>query len=512
MNSALGEWASKVDAPVVSPATSDGVSSDKRLALEPSVSAAVGGHLPGITASTPRTRQERLSAAFTIACAGFALISDGYQNNVMTLLNVVYKRIYPTVYTSSVSTRVSNSLLVGAILGQVIVGVVCDRVGRKAAIIGATLCIVIGAALSTAAHGANGSAEGLFWFLTFSRGLTGIGVGAEYPASSTSAAEAANESMLSQRGPIFILVTNLPLSFGGPLAVSIFLIVYSCTSILETLWRVIFGIGILFPLVVFYFRLKMLHSKLYRTSAIKRRVPYMLSLKRYWRRLIGTAGCWFLYDFVTFPNGVFSSTIIASVVKDASLKRTAEWQLLLGSLALPGVFLGAYLCNKLGRKYTMILGFSGYLIFGLIIGCSFDRIIKIVPLFVIFYGLLQSSGNAGPGDMLGLVSSELYPTPIRGTAYGLSACIGKTGAAVGTQVFTPIQNHWGKRWTFIVAAIVGILGVLNAYIFLPNVGGEDLAKEDEAFAEYLAANGWTGEVGEDDGKNLIGAKEEVVRA
>ena len=34
---------------------------------------------------------------------------------------------------------------------------------------------------------------------------------------------------------------------------------------------------------------------------------------------------------------VFSGTIISSIVKDGSLKTTAEYQLLLGALALPGV-------------------------------------------------------------------------------------------------------------------------------------------------------------------------------
>jgi MFS family permease len=62
--------------------------------------------------------------------------------------------------------------------------------------------------------------------------------------------------------------------------------------------------------------------------------------------------------------------------------------LLLGALSLPGVFLGAYLCDRLGRKNTMMLGFSGYLVFGLIIGLSYNKITKIVPLFVVFHGLM----------------------------------------------------------------------------------------------------------------------------
>lgn len=443
--------------------------------------------------------RQSISAYFTIAAAAFGLISDGYQNNLMTMANVVFKKLYPTEYTSDVSTRVSNSLLVGAIIGQVVVGLICDRLGRKVALVGTTLFIVIGAILGTAAHGAHGSAQGLFWFLTFARGITGIGVGGEYPASSTSASEAANEKMVKNRGPVFIMVTNFVLSFGGPLAVSVFLIVISAAGEdhLNTVWRVCFGIGIALPLTVFYFRIKMLSSVLYKQGAIKRRVPYGLVIKRYWKALIGTCGAWFLYDFVTFPNGVFSGTIISSVIHNGDIKKTAEWQLLLGAIALPGVFAGAFLCNRLGRRNTMMLGFSGYLVFGLIIGCAYDKISKIVPLFIIFYGLMQSFGNMGPGDMLGLVSAESYATAVRGTCYGLSAAIGKTGAAVGTQAFTPIQTHLGKKWTFIIAAICGVTGIIVTYFFVPDMTGVDLADEDRNFMQYLMDNGWEGDVGED---------------
>lgn len=109
-----------------------------------------------------------------------------------------------------------------------------DLLGRKFAIIMATLAIVIGAALCTGAHAS--TPEGFFRFLTVARGLVGVGVGAEYPASSTSASEAANEKLgVGKRGTAFILVTNLPLSFGGPLAVSIFLIVLSATGTVSCL-------------------------------------------------------------------------------------------------------------------------------------------------------------------------------------------------------------------------------------------------------------------------------------
>ncbi|KAH9898078.1 MFS Git1p-like glycerophosphoinositol permease [Cubamyces lactineus] len=436
----------------------------------------------------------------TIAAAAFGLISDGYQNNLMTMSNVVFKKLYPKEYTPDVSTRVSNALLVGAVLGQISVGLLCDRIGRKAALVATTLLIIVGAIIGTAANGAHGSVQGLFWCLTVARGITGVGVGGEYPASSTSASEAANEKVLKNRGPVFIMVTNFVLSFGGPLAVSVFLIVLSAAgeNHLSTVWRVCFGIGVLLPLTVFYFRMRMLTTQLFRKAAIKKHVPYWLVVKRYWKTMIGTCGAWFLYDFVTFPNGVFSGTIISSVIKNGDIKATAEWQLLLGAIALPGVFVGALLCNRLGRRNTMILGFSGYLVFGLIIGVAYERVTKIIPLFIIFYGLMQSFGNLGPGDMLGLVSAESYATPVRGTCYGLSAAIGKTGAAVGTQAFTPIQTNLGKKWTFIIAAICGVTGILVTYFFVPDMTGVDLADEDEKFLQYLKDNGWRGDVGDDD--------------
>lgn len=187
---------------------------------------------------------------------------------------------------------------------------------------------------------------------------------------------------------------------------------------------------------------------------------------------------------------------------DGSILRTAQWQLLLGTLSLPGVFIGAWLCDRIGRKQTMMLGFSGYLVFGLIIGCSFDKITKIVPLFVVFYGLMQSSGNLGPGDMLGLISSEAYATAVRGTCYGISAAVGKAGAAIGTQAFKPIEINLGKRWTFIVAAICGVVGIIVTYLFVPNLTGENLKENDERFRAYLVANGWDGEMGEDDLKPI----------
>lgn len=442
-----------------------------------------------------------------ILTAGIGLISDGYQNNVMTMLNKVFSDIYPKVYDSDMKASVSNSLFVGTIFGQIAVGVASDYIGRKWLIILATLFLIFGTIMCAASHGL--TTKGMFWMLIVARGITGFGVGAEYPSSSVSALEAANESV-KRRGGAFVLSTNLPLSFGGPFAMIVFLIVIQITKKhYEALWRSLFAIGAFFPLAIFYFRLKLASSELYRENAIKSKVPYWLALRYYWKRLLGTCLTWFLYDIITFPNGIFSATIIGNILGKKNTHNyvmIAEYNLLLGVIALPGVFGGAYLIDRIGRKYTIMIGFAGYILFGLIVGLAYDKLIKITPLFVILYGLLLSSGNLGPGDGMGLISSESFATPVRGTCYGISAAVGKVGAIVGVKSFQPIAHRWGNRYTFIVAAICGLLGIAATYFLVPHLNDDDLMEEDVKFKNYLRQNGWQGSFGE---SQALGEVEQV---
>ena len=149
---------------------------------------------------------------------------------------------------------------------------------------------------------------------------------------------------------------------------------------------------------------------------------------------------------------------------------------------------------------------------------------------------MQSFGNAGPGDMLGLTSAESYATAVRGTCYGFSAAIGKVGAVVGTQTFTPIKVHLGQKYTFIVAACCGVLGMLVTFFFIRNecvpqflrclplvtiftrspmsgsvfrhsLGG-DLAEEDAKFEAYLASRGWAGAIGVHGKEALVDVEED----
>lgn len=441
--------------------------------------------------------KERRSAILNIIFAGIALTSDGYCESVVNLINVFFAALYPVQFTSTMSTRISNSLLVGAIIGQIGFGLISDRIGRKVGLLCTTGFVIVGSLLCSAAYGAGGSVEGLLWALVVYRGIVGVGVGGEYPCSSANASEATEETSPRSRGSVFIMVTNFALVIGGVLSIVVQVVLLKIfgSNDLEPVWRISFGLAIVPILSVFYFRLRMLNSQLYRREAIKKRVPYIIIFRKYWKYLLGTCGTWFLYDFVAFSNGVFSSTILENVISGTDIMKTAYFQLILSVLGIPGLVIGAFTIDRIGRKKQQVIGFLGYGAMGILIGALFGKLRKSTAGLIILYGVFNSFGNFGPGDALGLVSSEIYPTAVRGTCYGISAAFGKAGGAIGTQVFLPIRNAFGgasstngNRAVFIVSGGVALIGAILSFFFIPDYSKRYLKAGDEEFHQYLKDN------------------------
>jgi hypothetical protein len=75
--------------------------------------------------------------------------------------------------------------------------------------------------------------------------------------------------------------------------------------------------------------------------------------------------------------------------------------------------------------------------------------------------------------------------------YGIAAGFGKAGAAVGTQVFTPLRDSAGPSSTFYLAGGIGLV-TAAIYYFLPEGYGVDLQQEDEEFEILLEEEGKQG--------------------
>lgn len=128
----------------------------------------------------------------------------------------------------------------------------------------------------------------------------------------------------------------------------------------------------------------MADSKSYRESAMKKSVPYLLIVKRYWFRILLTSGLWFIYDFISYPNGVFSSVIIDSVANGESTIQVVSWNILLYTFYLPGCLAGAYSVDKIGRRKTLAYGLLAQGIVGMILGGVYEPLSKnCMPMFIV---------------------------------------------------------------------------------------------------------------------------------
>ena len=98
----------------------------------------------------------RVSSVITVLVAGLALFSDGYNAQIIGYMEPLFKELYKDhSYSDTIKTRLSNSYLIGEIFGMLFFGFIIDKVGRRTGIVFATSFLILGAVLSTAAHGKN---------------------------------------------------------------------------------------------------------------------------------------------------------------------------------------------------------------------------------------------------------------------------------------------------------------------------------------------------------------------
>jgi drug/metabolite transporter (DMT)-like permease len=123
--------------------------------------------------------RRKTGSIITIIGSALANLSDGYQQNLASSTNVIFNHLLgKEVYTSSRQTRISNALLVGAVIGILIFGYTSDRFSRKGGMLVTSALVVVGSLMATLAFQVNGATH-MLWFLTIARGAAGVGVGGQ---------------------------------------------------------------------------------------------------------------------------------------------------------------------------------------------------------------------------------------------------------------------------------------------------------------------------------------------
>jgi MFS family permease len=117
----------------------------------------------------------KVSSILMVLVSGLALFSDGYNAQIIGYMNPLFEALYPKGFSPTIRTRISNAYLIGEIFGMLFFGYIIDKIGRRTGVFFATLFLVLGVVIATAAHGE--SQLGLFWVMIVGRGVAGFGAG-----------------------------------------------------------------------------------------------------------------------------------------------------------------------------------------------------------------------------------------------------------------------------------------------------------------------------------------------
>lgn len=202
-------------------------------------------------------------------------------------------------------------------------------------------------------------------------------------------------------------------------------------------------------------------------------------------RLLATAGGWFCNDVFFYGNKLFQSQFINVIENNPkSIMVTWVWNLLNVIVSLVGYYLASLLIdNKLyGRKWMQQVGFFMCFLMFVIPAFNYNYYTHArgIHAFQAMYYLSSFFNQFGPNSVTFLVAGEVFPTPIRASAHGFSACIGKAGALLASVLY----NYIDTQTKFYVVPWFGLAGMVFTLLWLPDTTGLDL-KEQERRWEYI---------------------------
>ncbi|KAK0650527.1 putative inorganic phosphate transporter C23D3.12 [Lasiodiplodia hormozganensis] len=445
---------------------------------------------------------------------GMGLLLEGYVlfsiGNVRPLLEDTFGTCWKTyeICDKTWTQAIDYLEICGIIVGQILVGIIGDWLGRRWGLIQDAVIMFVGLVMLTAAWGLtqNGWIICYVWALFF----YGIGVGGEYPMTATSGMEnAVGSGKVSTKEDRLhrgrkVTSAFLMQGWGQFINVVILMVLLRIThgysgppyakSDAQWTYRVSFFIPAVGTLwLVFYRAYKMKsagkqlamqkkkqHITGYDTESLK------LTFTYFGPRLIATAGAWFANDVFFYGNKLFQSQFIKVITTSKDVMVTWEYNLINVAVSLVGYYAASFLIdNKLyGRKWMMIVGFMLDFILFVIPAFNYEYYTspEHIHEFQAMYFLSSFFNQFGPNSVTFLVAAEVFPTPIRATAHGFSAAMGKLGALLAAVLY----NYIDTQTKFYVVPWFGLAGALMTWLFLPDTTGLDL-KEQERRWTFIRA-------------------------
>lgn len=449
-------------------------------------------------------------------CEAYFVFSVG---NLKPLWEVEYPGCWKahTECSVNLSNSISYTQVSGIIFGQLSLGFLADRMGRKAGSIFCAATMLIFGILLAASVGSSVNAQ--FAMFTAVQFLFGIGVGGEYPVASASANERAEATaeLSKRRGETVVCVFSMQ-GWGNlvnTLLIAILMAIFGQTgqvlelnpSRLNVIWRLSYAIGLIPLAGILAFRIWVLREsavwtgkrealkKMGKVSNADVRRKYMVLLRYYWHRNFGTALSWFVWDFAFYGNKLFQGTFIKIINPYATNFEVLLWTSLNSFVALCGYYFAAFTIDRqwMGRTRMQAMGFLWIGFLFLMCTMFYHQLSSkaLIHAFQFLYYFSSFWGQFGPNATTWLLPAELAPTEVRSLCHGVSAAVGKAGALVAGVIFGLCNN----QTKFTISAACGLVGAIVTYIFIPDLTGLDLREGDKRWLAILDGRGdtYTGE-------------------
>ncbi|MHC1789525.1 MFS transporter [Solidesulfovibrio sp.] len=200
---------------------------------------------------------------------------------------------------------------------------------------------------------------------------------------------------------------------------------------------------------------------------------------------------WFLQDLSTYGIGIFTPTILATVVgtsqgtahnvadiiaRDILATKGAAF---LDLLLLFGIVCAFFLVDRIGRIRLQIGGFIGCAA-GLALAAASLQVEGTMQTVLLFSGfmLFNFMTNAGPNAMTYLLAGEVFPCHIRGKGAGLAASLAKVGAVATAFLFPILLADIGTSWLLAGLTFTSLLGAVITWFFSIETKGVNLERLD----------------------------------
>jgi len=350
-----------------------------------------------------------------------------------------------------------NSLtLLASAVGGVAFGFVADRVGRTRALMVSILVY----SLASSACGLSRTVSEL----AACRLILGLGMGGEW---TTGAALIAETWRPEHRGKALGLMQST-WAIGEMLAVGVVALVLPRFG-----WRAVFFAGVLPALVVFWIRRRVPEPEIWlrqkpSTSTASLRILGRPDLRRH--GLVATAmnacamfGYWGLFTWIP----AYLSLPVEQGGRGLDLVKTTAWLLIMGMGKWLGYALFGFFADSLGRRFTYV----SYLLVAAALVPLYG--VTRTPAGLLVLGPLVAFFGTGFFSGFSAIVSELFPTPVRATAMGLSYNVGRGISAAAPAVVGVLADRFGLGSAFFLQAAAFFAAALLA-LALPETKGRRL--------------------------------------